>query len=106
MSKDVDDAASQLSSVAAEASLDMVPVVAVDEGAETVDVTLELPSGKLFTQSFAKPPVWGANCDLKRLLDGTGIEPDDVDDLVGDRLPCQRSIDDEGLSFSIDLESL
>lgn len=104
-SDDVDSIAADLSDVT-DGDLEEAPVVAVEDSPETVTVTLELPSGTQFTDSFDRPPVWGSNCELKRLLDAFGLGPDDVDGLVGERLPCDREVRDDGIHFWVDVDAL
>ncbi|WP_435364751.1 hypothetical protein [Haloarchaeobius sp. DYHT-AS-18] len=104
MSKDIDDAVNELADVTAGRDLDSIPIVSVAETPTTVEVTLGLPSGNEFTDTFDRPPVWGANCDLKRFLDAMGVGPDDLDDLVGREVPASRRVGKAGLEFSIDRE--
>lgn len=106
MSNDVDDAVDQLTVVTSGDSLASIPVVAVDEGPHEVTLTLELPSGDRFDDTFTKPPVWGPNCDLQDLLDHVGIGPDELGDLVGRRLPCDRSVRENGIEFYVDRNEL
>ncbi|MCU4924544.1 hypothetical protein OB905_00900 [Halobacteria archaeon AArc-dxtr1] len=106
MSDDIDDESDQLTVVTSGDALSSIPVSAVSETAHEVVVTMLLPSGDTFSDRFSKPPVWGSNCDLKRLLDHVGIGPDEMDDLVGEKLPCDRTIYETGIEFEIDLDAL
>ncbi|MFC6973433.1 hypothetical protein ACFQL1_00205 [Halomicroarcula sp. GCM10025709] len=67
---------------------------------------MELPGGASFEQCFKRPPVWGANCDLKRFLDAYELAPDEVEELIGKRVPVNREVVDDTLRFEIDLDAL
>jgi hypothetical protein len=105
-SDDVETTAARLSDLEDDADLDRVPVVAVEDGAERVELTLELSSGTRFSHSLSRPPVWGPNCELKTVLDAFGLGPDEVGELVGRRLPCERSVREDGIRFSVDAAAL
>lgn len=105
MSRDIDDLARDLSA-AREGDLDERPVVGVADDGDAVTLTLGLPSGDRFSRRLARPPVWGANCDLKRLLDACGLGPDEVEALEGETVPCTRSVVDGDLEFAIDFDAL
>ncbi len=87
-------------------SLDTMPVVDVDERGHEVLLTLELPSGVTFTDSFDVPPVWGSNCDLKTILDAHGLGPGEVASLVGRPLPTESEPGQRGMEFSVDVDAL
>lgn len=106
MEEDIENAVDQLSVVTSGDALASIPVVAVSESEHDVTLTLELPSGDRFDETFSKPPVWSANCELKQLLDYAGVDPNDLDDLVGTQLPCDRTVRDTGIEFYVDLEAL
>jgi hypothetical protein len=104
-SDDVESIAADLSDVTG-GELDRAPVVAVEDGPEAVALTLELPSGTQFSDRFDRPPVWGPNCELKRLLDSFDLGPDEADELVGKRVPCDREVREDGIHFWVDVDAL
>jgi len=106
MSEEIDKVAESLSTVRAGGSLDELRVAAVEETSHEVEVVLELPSGDRVRQTFSKPPVWGTNCELKTLLDAYDLGPDDVDELVGRAVPCEREVSGSGITFEIDVDDL
>jgi hypothetical protein len=106
MTDDIDEAADQLSVVRSGEALEAVPVTGVREDDAEAVLELTLPNGDSFTETFTKPPVWGANCELKTLLDAFGLGPGDVDGLEGEELPCDRDVTETGIEFEVDLDAL
>jgi hypothetical protein len=43
---------------------------------------------------------------LKRLLDAFGLGPDEADELVGERVPCDRAVREDGIHFWVDVDAL
>ena len=76
MSDDIDTTADALASVQSNDDLDTVEIAEVTEEGHDVCFHLQLPGSPNFEQRFKRPPVWGANCDLKRLLDAYDLGPD------------------------------
>lgn len=106
MSNEIDRAASSLATVASGGDLERVRIAAVEESADAVDIVLELPSSDRFVHTFGKPPVWGTNCDLERLLSALDASRDDLTELVDERVPCTRHVESGSLSVEIDLDEL
>jgi hypothetical protein len=106
MSDDIDTTADALSNVQSNEDLDTVAIVDVTEDGHEVCVHLQLPGSPNFEQRFERPPVWGANCDLKRVLDAYGLGPDEIEALVGQQVPVTREVVDGTLHFEIDIEAL
>lgn len=106
MTGDIDNTAEALSRVRTNGNLDTVEITDVTEEGHEVCVHMELPGGASFEQRFKRPPVWGANCDLKRFLDAYELAPDEVDALIGTRVPVDREVVDETLQFEIDIDAL
>lgn len=102
----VEAAADSLNAVREGGDLSDVRVSRIDRDGHEVTVTLTLPSGTTFTDDFSVPPVWGANCDLKRLLDAYGLGPDSMNELVGESVPCSREVRDGGLELHVDVDAL
>ena len=106
MSNNIDTTADALASVQSNDDLDTVSIVDVTEEGHEVCVHLQLPGSPNFEQRFERPPVWGANCDLKRLLDADGLGPDKIEALVGQEVPVTRDVIGGTLHFEIDIEAL
>jgi len=103
---EIDDTAKALSSVQSNGDLDTVEIVEVTEESHEVCFHLQLSGSPDFEQRFKRPPVWGANCDLKQLLDAYGLSPDEIEDIVGEQVPVTREVVDGTLHFEIDIEAL
>jgi len=106
MDRDIDNTAEALDSVRSNGDLDTVEIVEITEESHEVCLHLQLPGSPDFEQWLNRPPVWGANCDLKRVLDAYGLGPDDVEQLVGKQVPVNREVIDGTLNFEIDIEDL
>ncbi|WP_290811758.1 hypothetical protein [Halovivax sp.] len=106
MSNEIERSASSLAAVAADGDLDRVRIAAVEEAANDVDVVLELPSCDRFVHTFEKPPVWGANCDLERLLSALDADREHLRGLVDERVPCRRRVESGSLEVEIDVDEL
>ncbi|WP_324758014.1 hypothetical protein [Haloarcula montana] len=106
MPGDIDNTADALSRVRTNGNLDTVEITDVTEEGHEVCLHMELPGGASLEQCFKRPPVWGANCDLKRFLDAYGLAPDEVDELTGKRVPVDREVVDGTLQFEIDIGAL
>jgi len=106
MSDDIDTTADALSNVQSNTDLDTAEIVDVTEDGHEVYVHLQLPGSPNFEQRFERPPIWGANCDLNRLLDAYGLDPDETEALVGQQAPVTREVVDGTLHFDIDIEEL
>jgi len=103
---DIDTTAKALDSVRSNGDLDTVEIAAVTEEDQAVCLHLQLSGSPDFEQWFKRPPVWGANCDLKRVLDAYGLGPDEVEQLVGEQVPVNREVTDGTLNFEIDIENM
>lgn len=106
MTTGIDKIADSLAEVATNGDLDRVRIAAVEETAQEVDVILELPSCDRFTHTFQKPPVWGTNCDLERLLSAYDVDRENMRGLTDERVPCTREVENGSLEIEIDLEDL
>lgn len=106
MSDDIDDIADSLGAVKAGEDLTTLPVESVDDGGGTVTLNLKTPAGNVFRRELKRPPVWGANCDLKRLLDALELGPEETDALEGMELPVTREVVDGRPRFELDLDTL
>lgn len=106
MDGEIDTTAEALSSVQSDGDLDTVEIVDVTEASHEVCLHLRLPGSPDFEQRFKRPPVWGANCDLKRVLDAYGLSPDEIPELVGKQVPVNREVIDGTLKFEIDIDEL
>ena len=106
MSDDIDTTADALSNVQSNEDLATVEIVDVTEEGHEVCFHLQLPGSPNFEQRFERPPVWGANCDLKRILDAYNLGPDEIEDLIGTQIPVTREVVDGTLNFDIDIEAL
>jgi len=106
MSDDIDTTADALSSVQSNGDLDTVPIVDVTEEQQDICFHLQVSGSPNFEQRFTRPPVWGANCDLKRLLDAYNLGPDEIENLIGQEVPVTREVIDGTLSFEIDIDEL
>ena len=65
-----------------------------------------MPGSPNFEQRFDRPPVWGANRDLKRILDAYNFGPDEIETRIGTQVPVTREVVDGTLNFDIDIEAL
>jgi len=106
MTGGIDTTAEALSSVQSSGDLDTVAVAEVTEESHEVCFHLELPGSPNFEQRFKRPPVWGANCDLKQILDAYDRSPEEIESLVGEQVPVNREVSDGTLHFEIDIEAL
>ena len=106
MSDDIDTTADALSNVQSNEDFDTVEIVDVTEEGHEVCFHLQLPGSPNFEQRFERPPVWGANCDLKRILDAYNLGPDEIEDLIETQIPVTREVVDGTLNFEIDTEAL
>jgi len=106
MNGEIDTTAQALSSVQSDGDLGSVEVVDVTEQPHEVCFHLQLPGSPDFEQRFNRPPVWGANCDLKRILDAYGLSPAEIEGLVGKQVPVNREVKDGTLHFEIDITAL
>lgn len=106
MPDDIDDIADALGAVRAGGDLSTLPVSAVSDDGTTVTVELKTPAGNVFKRELKRPPVWGANCKLKTLLDAYGLGPDNVEELQGRELPVRREVVDGRPRFELDFEQL
>jgi len=106
MPDDIDDAADSLGAVKAGEDLSTLPVRSVEDDGEVVRINLETPAGNVFSRELKRPPVWGSNCELKRLLDALDLGPEDTDSLEGMDLPVKREVVDGRPRFELDLETL
>ena len=106
MSGEIDTTAEALSDVQSNGDLDTVEIVEITEASHEVCFHLQLPGSPNFEQRFKRPPVWGANCDLKQILDAYNLGPDDIEDIVGEQVPVTREVTDGTLHFEIDIEAL
>jgi len=106
MTDDIDDVADELTVVQSGGELSSVPVASVTEGQTAVTITLELPSGDRFDVSMEKPPVWGSNCQLQTLLDAYQLDPDAIDELVGETIPCEVDVGAGSVDVTPDVEAL
>jgi len=102
----IDNTAEALDSVRSNGNLDTVEIVEVTEEGHEVCFHFQLPGGADLEQRFKRPPVWGANCDLKRILDAYGLAPDEVEQLIGKQVPANREVIDGTLHFEIDIENV
>lgn len=106
MTGDIDTTADALSSVQSDGDLETVEIVDVTEEGHEVCFHLQLPGSPPFEQRFKRPPVWGANCDLKRILDAYDLGPGEIEQLVGTQVPVTREVIDGALHFAIAIEEL
>jgi hypothetical protein len=106
MGDDIDDVADELTVVQSGDGLSSVPVADVVETADTVTVTLELPSGDQFDIEMEKPPVWGTNCRLQTLLDAYDLGPDSIDELTGRTIPCDVDVGPGNVEITPDVDAL
>jgi len=106
MTGDIDTTADALASVQSNGDLETVEIVAVSEANHEVCFRLQLPGSPTFEQRFKRPPVWGANCDLKRILDAYDLGPDEIEQLIGTQVPVTREVIDGSLHFEIAIEEL
>ena len=106
MNGDIDNTAEALASVRSNGNLDTVEIVAVTEESHKVCFHFQLPGGAALEEWFKRPPVWGANCDLKRVLDAYGLGPDETEQLIGKQVPVNREVIDGTLQFEIDIAEL
>ena len=106
MDGDIDDTAEALDNVRLDGDLDTVEVVEVTEASHEICLHLQLPGSPDSEQWLNRPPVWGANCDLKRILDAYGLGPDEIEQLVGKQVPVNREVIDGTLNFEIDIAEL
>ena len=106
MTGDIDATADALSSVRSNGDIETVEIVEITEEGHEVCFHLQLPGSPTFEQRFKRPPVWGANCDLKRLLDAYDLGPDEIEGLVGKQVPVTREVVNGTLNFDIDIDAL
>lgn len=106
MSEEIDNAADALSSVQSNGDLDTVEIADVTEEGHEVCFHLQLSGSPNFEQRFNRPPVWGSNCDLKRILDAYNFGPDEIEGVIGQQVPVTREVIDGNLSFEIDIDEL
>lgn len=106
MPEDIDDIADALGAVKAGGDLSQLPVSAVQDDGQTVTIELKTPANNIFRRELKRPPVWGSNCDLKRLLDAFGLGPDEVQELKGKEIPVQREVAAGRPTFQIDFDAL
>jgi hypothetical protein len=106
MDDDIADVADELTVVQSGDELSSVPVAALAEESGSITITLELPSGDQFDVSMDKPPVWGSNCQLQTLLDAYDLGPDELDDLVGETIPCEVDVGAGSVDVTPDVEAL
>ncbi|MFB6188632.1 MAG: hypothetical protein ABEI57_02000 [Halapricum sp.] len=106
MTDDIDDIADALGAVKAGGDLSTLPVSAVHDDGVTVTIELKTPAGNIFDRELKRPPVWGANCKLKTLLDACGLGPEEVQQLVGKELPVKREVRGSRPRFELDLDAL
>lgn len=106
MSDDIDDIADALGAVKAGTDLSTLPVASVSDDGNVVRIVLETPAGNVFERELKRPPVWGANCDLKTLLSACDLGPDEVESLEGKSLPVRREVVDGRPRFELDLDAL
>jgi len=106
MGDDIDDIADSLGAVKAGEELTELPVTTVEDDGQTVTLHLKTPAGNVFDREFKRPPVWGANCDLKRLVDGLGVDHDSIETLEGESLPVRREVVEGRPRFELDFERI
>jgi hypothetical protein len=106
MPDDIDNIADALGAVKAGGDLSRLPVSAVHDDGQAVTIELKTPANNVFRRELKRPPVWGPNCDLKRLLDAYGLGPDDVQELQGKEVPVQREVAAGRPTFQIDFAAL
>lgn len=106
MGDDIDDIADSLGAVKAGGDLSTLPVTSVEDAGDIVTVNLKTPAGNVFSRELKRPPVWGPNCELKRMLDALGLGPEELDALEGMELPVRRAAVDGRPRFELDLDLL
>jgi len=106
MPDDIDAIADALGAVKAGTDHSRLPVSAVTDDGQTVTIELKTPAGNVFRRELKRPPVWGPNCDLKRLLDAFDLGPDEVSRLKGKKIPVKREVAAGRPTFQIDFGAL
>ncbi|GAB3033655.1 hypothetical protein GCM10025298_23290 [Natronobiforma cellulositropha] len=89
-----------------ERALERVRIAAVEERDHSVDLVLEVPSCERVTRSVQKPPVWGSNCALATLLEAFDLERENLQGLLGKRVPCTLTAGEGLESLELDIASL